>query len=399
MARAFSPYLFFFASLRLGVKYFCLTISTLTRLISLPDFLISKLKNPRLIPLANIGPSSLILPMILAGDIGGTKVNLGLFELKAGRLKLMREGTRPSRDYARLQDLVKEFLIAEGSPMIERAGFGVAGPVRHGQVQVTNLPWKVEAMELAQELKLGPVAMINDLEANGYGLAELPPEDLHTLNVGEHDAAGNAALISAGTGLGEAGLFWDGQQHRPFACEGGHCDFAPENDLDVELFAYLAKRFGHVSWEKVLSGQGLYNIYQFLRDTQRGEDPATLADAIKQNDPGAIISQAALDGTSSRCRQALEMFVTYYGAEAGNLALKLMSTGGMYIGGGIAPKILLSLEQPNFFNAFMGKGRMQSLLAAMPIRVILNPKTALLGAAHYAAFGPQSIPTPAAKSS
>jgi glucokinase len=336
--------------------------------------------------------------MILAGDIGGTKVNLGLFELKDGELKLGREGTRPSRGYPRLQDLVREFLVEVGNPKIERACFGVAGPVRKGIVQVTNLPWKVDAIEMSGELNLGPVSMINDLEANGYGLAELAPEDLHALNEGEHDATGNAAMISAGTGLGEAGLFWDGTRLRPFACEGGHSDFAPLTKLDAELFAYLNDRFGHVSWEKVLSGHGMENIYQFLRDTKRGEEPVAVSEAIAaalaKGDAGAAISQAALQKTSARCVQAMDLFVTYYGSEAGNLALKLMSTGGLYIGGGIAPKILPCLERGDFLNAFFSKGRMRPLLEAMPVRVILNPKTALLGAAHCAAFGQQSISSP-----
>jgi glucokinase len=335
--------------------------------------------------------------MILAADIGGTKVNLGLYDVKGRKLILSHEGMRPSHAYARLQDLVKEFLVEAGSPTVERACFGIAGPVRKGQVDVTNLPWHIEASELAAELKIGTMALINDLEANGYGLAELAPADLHTLNKGDRAAAGNAALISAGTGLGEAGLFWDGAHLRPFACEGGHSDFSPNSKLDSELLAYLAARFGHVSWEKVLSGQGVHNIYQFLRDTGRGEEPASLADAMAKGNPGAVISEAALNGTSSRCAQALELFVTYYGAEAGNLALKLMSTGGVYIGGGIAPKILAWLERGNFLTAFVSKGRMRGLLEAMPIRVILNPKTALLGAAHFAAFGHQSIAAPMPK--
>jgi glucokinase len=339
--------------------------------------------------------------MILAGDIGGTKVNLGLFEVADGALKLGREGTRPSHGYPRLQDLVKEFLVEVGNPKIECACFGVAGPVRKGIVQVTNLPWKVDAHEMSDELKLGPVTMINDLEANGYGLAELPPEDLHVLNEGEHDVTGNAAMISAGTGLGEAGLFWDGERLRPFACEGGHSDFAPLTKLDAELFAYLNDKFGHVSWEKVLSGHGMENIYQFLRDTKRGDEPASITEAIAtalaKGDAGAVISQAALKKTSARCVQAMDLFVTYYGSEAGNLALKLMSTGGLYIGGGIAPKILPCLEGGKFLEPFFSKGRMRSLLEAMPVRVILNQKTALLGAAHCAAFGQESIASPREK--
>ncbi len=235
------------------------------------------------------------------------------------------------------------------------------------------------------------MSLINDLEANGHGLVELSREDLHVLNEGNLDARGNAAIISAGTGLGEAGMYWDGQRHHPFACEGGHSDFAPQTKLDAELFGWLHDRFLHVSWEKVLSGPGLHNIYEFLRETKRGEEPPSLAEAMTKMDPAAVISEAAVNGTSTRCAIALELFVTYYGAEAGNLALKLMSTGGVYIGGGIAPKILAQLEHESFMATFLGKGRMRTLLSGMPIKVILNPKTALLGAAHYAAFGDQGI--------
>ena len=328
--------------------------------------------------------------MILAGDIGGTKVNLGFFKLVEGRLQLAASGTFPSRRYARFQDLVREFAAGIGPEKIERACFGVAGPVRKGKVQVTNLPWNVEAAELADELKFNSVSIINDLEANGYGLAELSPKDLDILNPGDPGAFGNAAIISAGTGLGEAGLFWDGAKHRPFACEGGHADFAPVTKLDAELFAWLSGCFGRVSCERVLSGTGLYNIYQFLRETGRGDEPASLAKEISEGDPGAVISRAGLNGESSRCMQALDLFVSYYGAEAGNLALKLMASGGVYLGGGIAPKILPWLRKENFLKSFFNKGRMQPLVEAMPVRVILNPATALLGAAHFAAFGSES---------
>jgi glucokinase len=328
--------------------------------------------------------------MILAGDIGGTKVNLGLFEASGQRVKLVAEGSYPSQKHGRLEEIIQEFLTAAGPREINSACFGVAGPVRKGRVHPTNLPWNVDATALAEELKAGAVSLLNDLEANAYGLAELSPEDFHVLNRGE-PGAGNAAMIAAGTGLGEAGLFWDGQRHHPFACEGGHASFAPATKLDAELFDWLRARFGHVSWERVLSGPGLFNIYQFLRETNRGDEPAELADAMRKADPSVVISQAATAGTSSRCVQAMDLFVGYYGAEAGNLALKLMSTGGVFIGGGIAPKILGKLETGDFLPAFFTTGRMKPLLAAMPVRVILNPKTALLGAAHYAAFGPQSI--------
>ncbi|HEX4644700.1 MAG TPA: glucokinase [Verrucomicrobiae bacterium] len=329
--------------------------------------------------------------MILAGDIGGTKVNLGLFESSAQRVEWVTEESYPSQKHSRFEEIIQEFLTTAGPREITGAAFGVAGPVRKGRVHPTNLPWNLDAATLAKEFKIGAVSLLNDLEANAYGLAELSPEDFHVLNRGEPGATGNAAMIAAGTGLGEAGLYWDGQQHRPFACEGGHASFAPDTELDAILFDWLRERFGHVSWERVLSGPGLFNIYQFLRETNRGDEPAALAEALRKADPALVISQAATAGTSSRCVEAMDLFVEYYGAEAGNLALKVMSTGGVFIGGGIAPKILKQLETGNFLPAFFTIGRMKPLLEAMPVRVILNPKTALLGAAHYAAFGPQSI--------
>ncbi|MDB6123514.1 MAG: glucokinase [Pedosphaera sp.] len=325
--------------------------------------------------------------MILAGDIGGTKVNLGLYKLEGTRVQLVKADTYPSRKYLQLQHIITDFLLGAGSVKIARACLGVAGPVRNGGARLTNLPWRIEALEMTEELKLGPLSLINDLEANAYGLAQLSPEDFHVVNAGDASATGNIALISAGTGLGEAGLYWDGRQHYPFACEGGHCDFSPQTKMDAELFAYLNERFGHVSWEKVLSGSGLHNIYLFLRDTKRGEEPAWLAEAMTRADPAAVISQAAMANTSPLCSQAMDLFVTYYGAEAGNLALKLMSCGGIFIGGGIAPKILSKLDPTHFLKALVDKGRMKPLLEAMPVKVILNAKTALLGAAHYAAFG------------
>lgn len=335
--------------------------------------------------------------MILGGDIGGTKVNLGLFSFENQKLKLVLESSYPSKKAARLQDIVGEFLRANGSPRVERACFGIAGPVRNGVAQLTNLPWIVVATEMSSDLGIGPVALINDLEANAHGLVELGPEDLLVINPGEPGAMGNQAIISAGTGLGEAGLFWDGVRHRPFACEGGHSSFAPLTKLDAELFDYLNDQVGHVSWERVLSGAGLINIFQFLRDTKRGEEPFWVADKMAEGDPAAVISKAAEEGSCSRCQLALDLFVTYYAAEASNLALKLMATGGVFIGGGIAPKILEHLKSDTFVHNFIGNGRMRSLLQAMPVKVVLNPLTALLGAAHFAAYEmPQAAPDAAA---
>lgn len=322
--------------------------------------------------------------MILAGDIGGTSTRLALFETTGGRLKPVVEHKYPSREYKNLDDIVRLFVSHHKQP-VDRACFGIAGPVKNGQVKTPNLAWVVEAKRLAGELNLPTVGLINDLEANAYGINELGPEDFVILNQGAPDAQGNAAVISAGTGLGEAGLYWDGTRHRPFAGEGGHADFAPHDQLEADLLLYLKQRFGHVSWERVVSGPGLYNTYQFLRDTGRCQEAPDLREAMRERDPSAVISQAALENRCPLSGQAMDLFVALYGAEAGNLALKVMATGGVFLGGGIAPKILPKLQSTGFMKAFANKGRFRSFLEAIPVRVILNDKTALLGAAHYAA--------------
>lgn len=323
--------------------------------------------------------------MFLAGDVGGTKTHLAFFEKDGSRLRLVAEETYRSRDYPGLAPILKEFLKAHPGSA-DRVSLGVAGPVRQGHVETTNLPWVIDADHLMDAVRCGPVTLVNDLEANAHGLGALGPDDFAVLNPGAPAAAGNAALISAGTGLGEAGLFWDGQRHRPFASEGGHADFAPRDALQAELAAHLAGRFGNVSYERVLSGPGLHNVYQFL--VERSGKPDELPDLMKRldlQDPAATISTAALEGLSDLCGQALDLFVSVYGAEAGNLALKMLATGGVFIGGGIAPKILARLRQPAFVEGFTHKGRMQGLLEAIPVRVILNESTALLGAARHAA--------------
>jgi glucokinase len=322
--------------------------------------------------------------MILAGDIGGTKVNLAFFEVAGQKLVPGPEAKFPSRDFASLEDIVRQFLAAHRLT-VEYAAFGIAGPVKKGRSQLTNLPWVVDTRALAAVLGITYAYLINDLEANAYGIGALAPQDFLALNPGEDGASGNAAIIAAGTGLGEAGLFWDGHRHHPMACEGGHGDFAPRTDLDIEVFKFYRAQFGRVSWERVLSGPGLFNIYKFFRDTKREEEPAWLAEELRRGDPSAVISRVALESRAEICVRALSLFVNYYGVEAGNLALKIMSTGGLYIGGGIAPKILPKLRDGTFMKAFMEAGRMSQLLAAMPVRVILNDKTALLGAARLAA--------------
>lgn len=318
--------------------------------------------------------------MILAGDVGGTHTRLAFFEQRDGRLESVAEHIYPSAGHASLDDIVAEFL-ASRKYHADAAAIGVAGPVRDGICRATNLPWIVDARKLAQRTGLVRVALINDLEANGYGIATLAPEDFATLQAGAPDAKGNCAVVSPGTGLGEGSIFWDGKRNLPMASEGGHSSFAPSNSLQDELLQHLRAQFGHVSWERVLSGPGLFNLYKFLRDTGRGEEPKELAEKLKGQDPSPIISQAGLDGSSALCVKALELFVDLFGSECGNMGLKAMATGGVYLGGGIAPRILPKLKSPQFIAAFLEKGRLRPLLETMAIRVILNDRTALRGAA------------------
>ncbi|MDN5872311.1 MAG: glucokinase [Nitrococcus sp.] len=324
--------------------------------------------------------------MILAGDIGGTWTRLAFFEARGECLVMVVQQEYRSGDYASLAQVVRQFEKDHGQAA-RHAAFGVAGPVRGGQAKATNLPWLIDSANLARELELEieDVQLINDLVANAWGVMALGPEDLTVLNQGRADATGNAAVIAAGTGLGEAGLYWDGKRHHAFASEGGHVDFAPRDDLEIDLLRYLLARYHRVSYERVLSGPGLHNIYCFLRDTGRGSELPTIAEAMRSEDPAAVISQAALKGECELCATALDLFVTIYGAAAGNLALKLMTSAGIYLGGGIAPRIIEKLKRPAFMEAFIDKGRMQDLLREMPVRVIMNSQAALLGAARCAA--------------
>lgn len=249
-------------------------------------------------------------------------------------------------------------------------------------MKTTNLPWMVEAADLARLTGLTDVLLINDIEAIGHGIGALDESAFVTLHRGAGVTSGNAAVIAAGTGLGEAGLYWDGTRHQPFASEGGHASFAPRDDLEMELLRFLLADYGHASWERVLSGPGLFNVYRFLRDTGRFDEPQWLAESIRQEDPAASIAQCALEGSSPICEQSLNLFVSLYGAEAGNLALKMMAVAGVYVAGGIAPKILDWLKRASFCRAFESKGRMRGLLEAIPIQVVVSDRVALLGAAR-----------------
>jgi len=321
--------------------------------------------------------------MILAGDIGGTKTNLGFFDLQEGALRAREQQSFPSRDHVGLEAIVQKFM-AGASVQVTAACFGVAGPVVDGQSVTPNLPWIVSAENLARTLNLESVNLINDLEATAHGIPALKPEEMLTLNEGAVEQ-GNAALVAAGTGLGVASLFWDGKRHAPSASEGGHMDFAPRNMLEIELLKYMMTKHSRVSIERVLSGPGLFNIYDFLRASGYGTESDEIAARFAENDPSSVIAQAALAHECKMCVKALDMFAAIYGATAGNIALTMKAIGGVYIGGGIAPKISEKLKDGTFIGAFMDKGRLSSLVATIPVRVILNDKTALLGAARVAA--------------
>ena len=322
--------------------------------------------------------------MILAGDIGGTNARLAYFQPQNGHLRLVSERVFPSREHSELGEIVTKFLDDTGTRP-QAACFGIAGPVRNGRVETSNLPWVVEQSRIAQQIHLPATLLINDLEASAWGIGALAPGDLVPLNRVSGPATGNQAVIAPGTGLGEAGLFWDGERHHVFACEGGHADFGPQGDLQIELIRFLKERFGHVSYERILSGPGLVNVYQFLRDSGCGKESAEMAAALQKGDPAAVISQAAIEGSCPLAAQALDVWISVYGAEAGNLALKVMATGGLFLAGGISPKILAKLTGPLFMQTFLDKGRLRPLLEAIPVQVVTNDRAGLIGAARCAA--------------
>jgi glucokinase len=320
--------------------------------------------------------------MILAGDVGGTKVHLALYDFIDGKLKHARDEKYPAKEYSGLEEIVKEFLAAD---KVTAACFGVPGPVRDGRLRLTNLPWTLDSREIARDLGVAHVFLINDLEANGYGIAELSGEQIYTLAAGDASQIGNRALIAAGTGLGEGYLVWNGRMHVPYPSEGGHADFAPRNEDEIDLLRFLKQKYnGRISFERVVSGMGMTGIYEFLREVRGVEEPAWLAEKIAAvDDPNSVITEMALSAKSEICEKALDMFVSAYGAEAGNLALKVLSVGGLYIGGGIVPRILEKLKDGSFIKSFTDKGRLSQLLINMPVRVILDSRAALLGAAAY----------------
>ena len=330
--------------------------------------------------------------MILAGDVGGTKVDLALYNFNGGSLQMVANKKYPAKSYPNLQSVVQEFLK---DPEIKReveqdvvaACFGCPGPVKDGRLKLTNLPWELDARELSRILNIQHLSLINDVEANGYGIAELGPDQILELQAGDKSAVGHRALVSAGTGLGEALLIWNpsSRHHVPLPSEGSHEDWAPRNPLEIELLQWLTTTLkGRVSVERVVSGLGLTNIYEFLRDAKGMEEPAWLRERMEKEDPNFVIGTTGEDGSCALTAKVLEIFAGAYGATCGNMGLKLLSFGGVYVGGGIAPKIIKTIQNGVFMEAFRDKGRLSPLLHTMPVRIILEEKTALIGAAAYA---------------
>ncbi len=321
---------------------------------------------------------------VLAGDIGGTTTRLALARVAGRKVVFERRADFPSAAHGSLDEIVAQFL---GNTSVAGLGaaFGVAGPVREGCAQLTNLPWRVDARVLAVRFGLSAVTLLNDLEATGYGIDALEADALCVLQEGRADPAGSGVVIAAGTGLGEAGLVREPVGWRPCPTEGGHCDFAPRDAVEVALREDLRARHGHVSWERVVSGPGLVALHEFLRAYRRGPLPALLAERLRAEDPAAVIVQAARERSDAVCVETLERFVGLYGAEAGNLALKWLATGGVYVAGGIAPKIRDLLLDGAFMQEFRAKGRHAGLMATMPVSLILDPEVNLRGAACVAA--------------
>ncbi len=325
--------------------------------------------------------------MILAGDIGGTKTALGLFEPEGRHLLPVRQSKFASRDHATFDEILTAFVGEQGKRQVDAACFGVAGAILDGRVHTTNLPWTIDQSSLAETLECPSTFLLNDLEASAYAMPHLHLDQMHILNSGvSRIDRGHVAVIAAGTGLGESVLIWDGEDYQPLASEGGHADFAPQSELEDDLLRHLRAKFnGHVSYERILSGPGLFNIYSFLRDTKHAPEPDWLAAKIGEGDPSVVISEVGLAHQDANCQTALRLFASIYGAEAGNLALKSYAVAGVYVAGGIAPKILAALtEDDAFLRGFWSKGRYLQWMKNIHVSVALNPDAPLQGSAYYA---------------
>jgi glucokinase len=319
---------------------------------------------------------------ILAGDVGGTKTNLALYLREGSALRREELRSFPSGRYPALEAIIEEFLA--GRPGVDSVCIGVAGPVVSGRSRVTNLPWVVDGDSVKKVVGAKRASLINDLQATAFSVPFLPGESLAVLQGGEAEPRGTIAVIAAGTGLGASFLVWGGARYLPVASEAGHADFAPRDEREVRLFRYLKARHGHASVERALSGPGLHAIYRFLLESEKMAESPEVVARLAGEDPPRVIAQEGLAGASGACREALRVFSSLYGAQAGNLALQVMATGGVYLGGGIAPAILPALSEGPFLESFLAKGRFRDFLARVPVRVIRDEMAALLGAARYA---------------
>ncbi len=317
---------------------------------------------------------------ILVGDVGGTKTHLALFRQSNSRPVKLQHDRFSSSSYPSLDAMVAEFLTNKVSP--DRISIGVAGPVLDGHSKITNLSWEIDTRELSKSTNISSVYVINDLVANAYGIAGLEDKDIMTLHEGDAQVKGNAVIISPGTGLGEGGMFYDGAKYHPFGTEGGHADYAPETEKDIELFIWLQRKYGHVSWERVVSGMGILEIYAFLQKSDLQQSASKVSSKYDMGDPAAAISFGARNGDRT-CQETMQIFLRNLANEAANLVMKLMGTGGVFIGGGIVPKNLGVLQKQIFIDYFLEAGRMSRLLKKVPVHIILNEEAALLGAALY----------------
>lgn len=320
--------------------------------------------------------------MRIVADVGGTKTLLALVD---ERNTLQNITSFASQKYATFSLIIEKYLQSVGRPPLTCGCFAIAGPIVEGRSHLTNLQWDISAAALSQEFAIPQVTLLNDLEAQCYSLDVLPPESLLELQKGEK-IAGNRAVISPGTGLGEAALFWDGERYHPFATEGGHADFGPQNSLQLELASFLLQQFPHLSYERLLSGAGIHNIYHFLVATKKGSVPPEVVEAIKNRDPAKAISQAAIEGKCKLCDEVLNLFMTILGQEAGNCALKFMAHGGVFVGGGVAAKLFMKFKEPFFLEGFLSKGRFAPLLKELPIHIILDEQAVLKGAASFICY-------------
>jgi glucokinase len=324
--------------------------------------------------------------ILVGGDVGGTKVNLAIFEATANQVSLLKTSTYHSSSAPSVNDILLQFLKENPDFHPEKICLGVAGPVFEGRVTVTNLPWKVDADEISAATGISKIILLNDLEATAYGIAGLEEKDCQILHGGDSEAGGNISILSPGTGLGEAGLFWDGQFHHPFATEGGHCDYSCRSADDLELHDFMLKKYKVVSWESIIAGPAIHSIYEFLCEVKQWPANPVLTEKIKREDASAIISDAAIDGSDPVCIEAMRIFVRNLARECCNLILKMKSTGGLFLAGGIPPKIISLLRDPYFYENLLDCDRMQDLVRKVPVKVILNDKAPMIGAAWYGAY-------------